>query len=434
LGHELPENPWKADQAAAEAPPFRPRSGLGLRHLMAAVVVFAVLFWVAITMGVLAVFVLVPIAPFVFAGGAVVFFLRRRTARQDGMLWVLTVAARRRMPLGPGIEAFAALCSGRYRARALFLAQMLDSGVALPQALRRVPGVLPADAAFLASVGYESGALADALGDAANARTNRQPYRRALVVRLIYLAGVLFVIQTVTGFLLYFIAPKLEAIIADFGTGLPEITRLLIVASHSPFAFGGWILLYLLEFALLIYLPLAYVGVLDGGSLEGRRFTRLSYLFYLGDVVLTPIRLFRRRHTAAILRALATCVSGDRPLSAGMATLAREYPRPSIRYRLTRAWKAVERGDDWREALRSNGLINQADAAVLDAAQRVGNLPWALRSLADGIERRLGYRLMALIQGLFPLVIIALGVLVGLIVVGYFMPLITLINALSETM
>jgi type IV pilus assembly protein PilC len=69
---------------------------------------------------------------------------------------------------------------------------------------------------------------------------------------------------------------------------------------------------------------------------------------------------------------------------------------------------------------------------VLQAAQRVGNLEWALDELADASLRRAAYRWQAVVNVLGPLVILFAGLLVGFIVVALFMPLISLIQGLSR--
>ena len=72
------------------------------------------------------------------------------------------------------------------------------------------------------------------------------------------------------------------------------------------------------------------------------------------------------------------------------------------------------------------------DAAVLASAQRVGNLDWALRELAESSDRRLGYRLQFWLQLIFPLIVLAVGALVFLLAVAYFLPLVTLITKLAQ--
>ncbi|HEY4761511.1 MAG TPA: type II secretion system F family protein [Thermoguttaceae bacterium] len=139
----------------------------------------------------------------------------------------------------------------------------------------------------------------------------------------------------------------------------------------------------------------------------------------------------RRRHTAAILDSLALAAEYNRPVGNSIATLAASYPLHSIRRKLKLVEKDVTQGSDWCESLYQHGLIKSVDKAVLKAAQRVNNLPWAMREMADSNRRRLAYRLNALVQLAYPPVILCLGVIVMFIVVSIFLPLISLISKLS---
>jgi len=76
-------------------------------------------------------------------------------------------------------------------------------------------------------------------------------------------------------------------------------------------------------------------------------------------------------------------------------------------------------------------LIKRAELAVLKSAQRVGNLPWALREMAASSRRRLAYRLQGVAQVLFVLVIVSFGLMIGTFYISYFLPLIRLIQSLT---
>ncbi|MBX6315420.1 MAG: type II secretion system F family protein [Isosphaeraceae bacterium] len=409
---EIPKGPAQPVRPVESLRRPPPGHRFGVRDLMIAVAVFALVFLLGREIG----------WPIVAAGGVagllalaiaiVVVLIRGQAAQREALLWVLSVAAERRMPLAPGIEAYAELCGVGYRWRARALASLLDAGVTLPDASDLVPGVLPSDAVLLARVGWQSGTLARALRDAAASRASMAPYRKALASQLLYIFGVLFVLQSVAAFVFIRIAPRFEATFADFGLDLPEVTKLIFRFSHSPVALGGLLVLYLMELALLLYLPLAYFGMLGGGGL-------LLDLFY------------RRRHTRTLLRALAMAVEGGRPLPEAIALMMRSYPARRVRVRLQRVQGDLEQGRDWIEALWARRLIRRTDAAVLRTAQRVGNLPWALRELADGIERRFGYRAQAWLQALLPLAVLALGAFVFLVAIGFFYPLVKLISNLA---
>ncbi len=63
-------------------------------------------------------------------------------------------------------------------------------------------------------------------------RETRQPLLQAIGGRMAYLGWVATIGTFIVGFVLYFIIPKFEAIFRDFGSMLPEVTILVIRASH----------------------------------------------------------------------------------------------------------------------------------------------------------------------------------------------------------
>lgn len=337
---------------------------------------------------------------------------KNRLSRQYALLWLLTVAAERLIPLVPAVEALAREGGGSFAHRARSLANMLRAGVPLPDALERQPGLLPPDVLPAIRVGYECGALGAALRQAASVREFQRPLWLALAGRLFYLMVMVALGTLFLTFVMYSIVPKLQEIFADFSVQLPAMTQLLISVSHACF---DWLLgPFLMLFGLLfLYVLLRYMGLIHW-ELPGTN------------------RLVRRLDTAAILETLALVAQHRQPLPEAIATLARTYHKRSIRGRLRRVLGDLDRGADWCGSLFARGLIKPADLAILQAAQRAGNLPWALREMADSNRRRLAYRLYALIHLLFPPCVLVLAAAVMFIVVGLFIPIISLIEQMVQ--
>lgn len=377
----------------------------------------AVTGWVLIVTGLLGTFVIllpaVGLAVLIAVLAVVVETLvKNRLSRQYALLWLLTVAAQRLIPLVPAVEAFARETGGSFAGRARYLANMLRAGVPLPDALQRLPGLLPPDVLPVIRVGYESGALAAALRQAASVRDFRRPLWLATAGRLVYLMVVVAVGTSVVTFMMSRIVPSFSKIFADFDAELPATTEMLINASRAvvtwwPVLVPLWMLLGLLY----LYVLLRYCGLVHF-ELPGTNW------------------LARRLDTATILETLALAAEHRRPLPEAFATLARTYHKASIRGRLRGVVGDLDRGADWCQSLFDRGLIKRADRAILQAAQQVGNLPWAMREMAESNRRRLAYRLYALIQLLFPPCVLVLAGLVMFIVVSLFIPLISLIQSL----
>jgi type II secretory pathway component PulF len=184
------------------------------------------------------------------------------------------------------------------------------------------------------------------------------------------------------------------------------------VIGKSPAVILGAVVLAFCVLVAICLLPLLYIGWFD------LRFPGLE-------------RLFPRPHVTVIFRSLSIIVGAGQPISVGLNSLARAYPRPWIRRRMARVARAVDQGEPWSAALHSQGLVRDAELAVIDAAERAGNLAWALRELADAGERRSSYRLELLAQLLFPAALLMAAVMLLSIAVAYFGPLALLIERLA---
>lgn len=396
--------------AQPRATPSGPGSGFGIRHLMFAIVVLAILLVLGMQFGKLFLVLFLTLLPLLIVGGIVFFLFKNGSSQREAMLSVISIAADRGMPLGPGLAAFADLCTGRTRRRCLALAYLLESGMPFPRALGVVPGLLPQQAAILAIVGHDQGNLPAGLRQARKLQASQQAYRSGILPKFAYLCGLLLAMQVVVGYMAYKIAPKFQAIFADFGIPLPALTDFVVAWSGRLAIFLPFFVLF--ELAVLIYLPFSYFGII-----------RWQPPFLS--------RIFKQRDVATILRSIAIAVESGRPIESALDTLSTIYPRRWLRGRLAHARVRLENGEPWTAALVHQRLLRPADAAVLESAQRAGNLPWALEITADSTIRRVGYRLEALSQWLFPLVILAVGCLVFILAAGYFLPLVQLIQNLA---
>ena len=391
-----------------------PRShGLRLQHMMFGVGACALLVWLGMVAGL---WLVLGAAVAIAAGlsGLVVILTGQATANQESLLWALAIAAERSLPLSRAALAFSDQFAPPFRWRAQVLARLLEDGTPLPEAVDEIPGLFTREAEVLVKTGWHTGNLAPALREAAALRTFRQGAWAGVASRFAYVGAVALVLQSILIFMSYYISPRFQAIFRDFGVALPALTRYALDAGEwvTSFYFIPAAACLVLELALLVAIP---VGLFN---------------LFQWDLPLLD-RVFRRRHAALVLRSLALTTRAGLPIGPALATLARSYPTSWVRGRLRLAAAGVGQGGDWREALRRNGLLSGADAAVLASAQRVGNLGWALHELADGNERRLGYRLQVWLQVLFPAVMILVGLTVFAIAVAYFQPLTRLIEVLA---
>jgi type II secretory pathway component PulF len=333
------------------------------------------------------------------------YWLRRRLA----FLSVLAAAARRWMPLAPAAEAFAEESRGIFGGRCRVVAQALAASMPLGEALRLQGPLIPRRALAVVEVGVRTHNLSGALAEAA-----RQPATQPVMARvwaaIWYLAMLVFVGTSVLTFMAIKIVPAFVKIFDDFDSELPAMTINLIYACDW-FVSYGWP-------------PLLF-------GLFGIACFALLWTFDVIAWLPPPLStLSRRRETAVVLRALAVATEADRPVELAMSALAEHYPSLPICGRLRRALAKMAVGQPWAEALADQGLLRRGELALVSSAQRVGNLTWALRDVADGIERRFALRLQRWLEVLLPILVLSAGAVVMYIIVALFVPLISLITKL----
>ncbi len=334
---------------------------------------------------------------------------RYRRARQQAILSTLAVAAERGIPLASVLRAFVAERRGAAARAACKVATYLESGETLPEALADVGGLVPRQAMLKIRVGQESGGLIQALREAGQSEIAAESVRSQVGGKLVYLGFLGLFMALVFVFVLLKIAPAFAKIFQDFGADLPAATKFFTSASYAAVVY--W---YLWIWPLVVAPGYVLVWAVTGFEADFPCLRRLA----------------ARLDTAAILESLALVAERQRPITGGLTTLANHYPKASVRRRLAMALATTIGGTDWADSLRAQGLIRAADLAVLRAAQRLGNLPWALRELAEGNRRRFTYRAYVFLQFFFPLAILFFGLTVAAFAVAYFSPLISLIQKL----
>ncbi len=331
--------------------------------------------------------------------------LRYRQMQKQSLWSALSLAADKRVPLAPMARAFADEQGGGIGVAARELAAHLEAGADLGESAAWSKAALPPEAPLAARIGTDSGDLVGAL----DAARGRRGWRPLLPPAVVWLAFFLPVALMVVVFVELRIVPSYVMILDDFAMPIPRFTMFVSgLTGYSLF----WTVLGAGLALLLLLIWLQWRGTLQ---------PRLPVLK----------RIVRWLELAPVLRLLALVTRRGQPLPEAVATLGRLHPRRWMRRRLRAAAGDLEQGYSWQESLRRRRLLGTTDLAVLAAAERNGNLPWALEELGDSYHRRAEFRLRAWSEFALPLVLLTIGIAVGVFVIAYFMPLVGLIINLS---
>lgn len=339
--------------------------------------------------------------------------VRYFAAEQQSLIWALTVAAERGIPLESAARSFAEERNDRIGRRATLLADYLEAGVPLSLALKRSKTFVPSAIMLAVDLGQESGNLGPALRHAVGQIDESETTLRWTLERLFYVAFIVLFSCGATTFLMVKIMPVLKKILEEFDMETPQATKLLVEV--SDLMVSGWPLLVPL---IVIWLVFLVVGLCGYMGISAQNLPIVNRLWWSADCAL-------------VLRWLANSVRQQRPLADAIRTLAIRFPQRRVRMRLERASSRIDRGADWCESLRAVGVIRRSERALFKTAERVGNLDWTLDEMANSGMRRAAYRIRAWMNIAFPAVLLVLGLIVLFITVGVLMPLVSMINGLT---
>ena len=333
--------------------------------------------------------------------------------QESQLLWLLSLSVSHKRDLGDAVAEFALFKSGSYAASLSALAHDLAQGLSLSEALKRRTRLLPRWIESSIGVAEECDCLDEVLRECAqsHARWIRDRYRIAGMSNLVtYITLYCAAATMIVSFLCYYIVPKFKRIFEGFETRLPETTELVIAAAEFAVNYAPLLLLpFVILFSILVW--------------DHRGWRNLSIPVFS--------RLYAVFDSGGILRTLSQGVSAGKPLPAILRVLAVNHYRSATAKRIASVFTQVEEGGDCWQALKNQRLLSDADVAVIGAAERAGNLGWALNEIAETRETRLKYRAELTLQFLRPAVVLLMGLLVAFICIGMFMPLVKLTNDLS---
>lgn len=341
---------------------------------------------------------------------------RRKAALQEAFLSLVAASRRGRLPITAGLIAFARQCGHRgFRRRMVRLAYSLEKGVNLPDAVQDARGVLPRELAASFRVVESTDGGSDAMLRLTDLRNRRIEAFNPLTGMVVYFLALSFQFLLIATYLVEFIWPRFQAIMADFGTSSPPVTGFVLGVLTEYLHFGS-----LLWITLIIGIPvlIVYLIVLSRGG------AGLGVFGWLVPGVTAGER-------ATVLRGVAETIRHQKPLDDTLRIFGDWSLRGNVRRRCRLARQAVVSGVDWVDALAGEGFIRRCEVPLLKAASAAGQPADTLESLADAIQSRQWYRWRIFADMAQPVLTFVFAVLVLLLCYAIFEPFVSLIRRLA---
>jgi len=294
----------------------------------------------------------------------------------------------------------------------------LRRGEPLDQAVAKHESRLPVLYGQVIRAGMKSGQLpATLLGLNQHMRLMAQT-RRVLWETVSYPLFVLVAGFVILSVFLLKVVPQFKAIFADFGTRLPGPTVLMLeMADNFP--------------AIAIGVGVCIAVIAGGWHLlrlwpRGRWFREelISRLPLIGQ-------LYRASLVTRFVRTMSTSVRLGMPLPDSLRLAGGTTGSPHLSGEADRLAEAVERGEPIFAAGQLCTWIPGLFGYTVQVASGRDVMPAALAQLAESYESR-AMHLQSMVKAVvFPLVVIGTGVFIAFGVMGLFLPLVSLVNAVG---
>jgi len=294
----------------------------------------------------------------------------------------------------------------------------IESGQTLSEAFAKHPKAFDRLYCNMIKAGEAGGALEAILQRLADFKEKAQSLKRKIKGAMVYPIVVIFVACVIVGFILYFIIPKFEAIFNDFGVPLPQMTKVLISASH-----------FLIKYFYIVFLTPLFIWM----------FIKLLYRnktgAYVCDRVLLMIPVMgtiaEKSTVARTMRTLGTLVQSGVPILEALSIVRETAGNAVFERAFTRIYDSIREGETIAQPLREARIVDDIVVNMIDVGEETGDLDTMLNKIADNYDEEVEVAVESLVSLLEPIMIVVLGGIVGFIVIALFLPLITLITKLS---
>ena len=303
----------------------------------------------------------------------------------------------------------------------------VEAGSTLSDAMAKHPKAFDRLYSKMVNAGEIGGVIDIILQRLANFMEKAQRLRAKIKGAMIYPVLVIIIAVVIVTGIMYFVIPKFQDIFNDFEVELPGLTLWLIdasawVAGTMPDqAVPGWVIVICSPFLLFALLKL----------IRKTNFGRASIDWILLKVPVLG-SLIEKTAVARFSRTLGTLISAGVPILEAI-NITRETSSNWVFERaLTRVHDSIREGESFAEPLRESKVCDSLVVNMIDVGEETGDLDIMLIKIADNYDEEVDVAVQALLSLLEPLLVVVLGGVVGTIVLALFLPLVSMIESVSQ--
>ncbi|SIN63250.1 type II secretion system protein F (GspF) [Parasphingorhabdus marina DSM 22363] len=288
-------------------------------------------------------------------------------------------------------------------------------GQRLAEAMRREPASFPPLYRAMISAGESSGTLPDIAERLAALLERQAEMRGKLISALAYPIILALVAILVVALLMIAVVPKVVEQFDNVNQQLPFVTRLVIGISDF---LANW---YWALAAMIVVLGLIAWRALKEPQIKYRFDAFLLKLPFFG-------RLIRDLHAARLARTLSTMVASRLPILEGLRLTTGTIGNSVLRKASEDMIEAIRGGGSLSNALKNAGVFPPMLIYLAASGEASGQLDEMLARAADYLEREFDNFSSTALSLLEPLIIVAMGGVVAVVILAILLPILQLQN------
>jgi len=330
----------------------------------------------------------------------------------------LVLITRGGLPLASSIAAMARdVRSPRLRAVLEEIRQDLEAGKRIEEAFARHPDSFSPVYMALVRAGERAGNLSGVFLHLSDYSRGMMELRGRLQEILTYPIILIVAACCVVSFLMLKVVPVFSEVYRDFGGRLPAPTQLLVDVSN---AFAGYFVIVIAGLALLVAL----------GFLLSLASERVASAGHVRDMLKSWTPLFGRLYVCASLvrfcKTLRLMLESNVPLLDSLGLSAAASGNAVLAGEIGKASRGVASGASLADSLEQTRYFDRGFCWLLRNAEQRGELPSALLVLEEEYERSLSHMRNSILNLVTPVVVVAIGFIVGFVIVSLYLPIFSL--------
>ena len=316
------------------------------------------------------------------------------------------------VPMVQGIEIVAGGQSNiRMQNMLVDIKTEIEGGLALNEALAKYPVQFDELFVNLVKAGESAGVLDTVLDTIANYKENIEAIKGKIKKAMFYPAMVIGVAILVSCILLIFVIPQFQEVFSNFGADLPAFTQFLVTL--SDFMIGYWWLMLLVIGATVAVFIMLYKRSTVFSHFVGRMLLKIPVI---GQVL-------RQSAMARFARTLGVTFKAGVPLVEALDSVAGATGSVVYNESVKRIREDVSVGHQLQLAIRQTGLYPNMVVQMVAIGEESGALDAMLFKIAEFYEQEVNNAVDALSSLLEPFIMVVIGVIVGGMVVGMYLPI-----------